>query len=242
MLGAVKACSIRGADDEYFQVSTVCDHFFVVASAHAQTGAHADTYTSEIVVTAVKRTDVASKLPAAISVFKGDDLRTLGVTSVADLQNIATGVNIGRDVFGVNISIRGVITTDTTSKREQGIAFNVDGFSIVRPVVQEFAFFDTDRVEILHSSQGTLYGKSLAGGAINVITKRPTSEFGAGALFEVGNFDTRGSDAFVNVPLGDAVAFRVVGSFNNTDGFLAPFGGSTAKTTRIIAIGVCRCS
>ncbi len=36
-------------------------------------------------------------------------MRRLGVTGVADLQNIAPRVNIGRDTSSVNINIRGVM-------------------------------------------------------------------------------------------------------------------------------------
>ena len=121
-----------------------------------------------IEVTATKMKGLPQNTPVALSVVGGDDLMEKGVHSVSDLQNVAPSVSIGRSSFGVNLNIRGVTTTDVTSKGEQGIAFIVDGVPIGRPREQGTAFFDISRVEILRGPQGTLYGKSSTGGVINV--------------------------------------------------------------------------
>lgn len=182
-----------------------------------------------IVVTATKRAESPSKIPVAISVLEGDQLRTMGVVSVSDIQNVAPGVSVGRDVFGVNINIRGVTTTDTTSKGEQGIAFNVDGVFIGRPSIQGLSFFDIDHIEVLRGPQGTLYGKSSTGGAINVITRAPILGETSGHVgLDVGNLDTQRGEFGVNLPLGDTVAVRVAGAFNKQDGWLKPVDGAEA--------------
>ena len=182
---------------------------------------------AEVVVTATKRSETVEKIPEAITVLGGQDLRTEGINSVSDLQNLAPGVNIGRDVFGVNINIRGVTTTDTTSKGEQGIAYNVDGIFIGRPREQGLSLFDIDRIEVLRGPQGTLYGKSSTGGAINVITNKPSLDgASATARVEFGNFNTKRADVAVNLPLSDTLAFRAAGNFNQRDGFLRPIDGT----------------
>ena len=86
----------------------------------------------EIIVTAMKRSESSLKVPAAISVVGGGDLKTAGVNSVTDLQNLVPGLNIGTGGFGTNISIRGITSTDQTSKGELGIAYNVDGAFVGR--------------------------------------------------------------------------------------------------------------
>ena len=176
----------------------------------------------DIIVTALKTSETASRTPAALSVFSGDTLKEQGVVSVADLRNLAPSVEIGNAAQGVNIAIRGVQTTDFTSKGEQGVVFSVDSIPIGRPQVIGLGFFDLERVEVLRGPQGTLYGKSATGGAINVITAKPKDAFDAAASIELGNFNTRRAEAMVNVPVSDGIALRVAASFNKRDGYLYP--------------------
>ncbi len=205
---------------------------FLTAQAYAQEKADTAPTTTieEVVVTAQKKTELASKTPIALTAYNGDTLKAQGVVSISDLQNLAPSVNIGRDGFGVNVNIRGVTTTDTTSKGEQGIAFNVDGVAIGRPTIQGLSFFDVERVEVLRGPQGTLYGKSSTGGAINVITNKPKDHFEASANLEFGNFNTRRADAVVNIPVGEKVALRAAVNTNKRDGYIIPSDGSTARS------------
>ncbi len=207
----------------------------LAVQAHAQTteaapaAPKADDNIVEVIVTAQKRSETASKTPLAITAFTGDTLKSSGVVSVADIQNVAPSVTIGKDGFGVNINIRGVTTTDTTSKGEQGIAFNVDGIPMGRPTEQGLAFFDVSRVEVLRGPQGTLYGKSSTGGAINVITNRPSSAFDASADAEIGDYGTRRLNAMVNVPASDTLAFRLAVNANKRDGYITLTDGDEAR-------------
>ena len=177
----------------------------------------------EIVVTANKRSESVLKVPATIAVLGGNDLKTVGVNNVNDIQNVVPSVNIGTGAFGTNVSIRGVTSTDETSKGELGIAFNIDGAFVGRGQEQGIAFFDLERVEVLKGPQGTLYGRSSTGGAINVITKKPVlGETSGYAKAELGNYNTRRLEGAINLPLGDMFALRFAGSYNHRDGYLDP--------------------
>ncbi len=179
----------------------------------------------DIIVTAQKTSEAASKTPVALSVFTGDALKDQGVVNVADLRNLAPSLEIGSAAQGVNIAIRGVQTTDVTSKGEQGVVFSVDGVPIGRPQIIGLSFFDLDRVEVLRGPQGTLYGKSATGGAINVITAKPRHEFDASVSAELGNYDTKRGELMVNVPVSDNFALRAAAAYNKRDGYLSPVLG-----------------
>ncbi len=192
-----------------------------------------------VVVTAMKRAQSTLAVPAAVTALSGNDLRAAGVTQVDDIQNVAPSVTISRNGFGVNTSVRGVTTTDTTSKGEQGVAFNIDGVSYGRPIQQGLAFFDVSRVEVLRGPQGTLYGKSSTGGVINLITNAPSlTGFDANATFDVGNYNARRFQGMVNVPLSDKWALRLAAAVNKRDGYLTPVDGSPAAGFHASAEGL----
>lgn len=183
----------------------------------------------EVTVTALKQAQPASKTPVALSVLTGDDLKNKGVISITQIADVAPGVIMGRDPFGVNINIRGVTTTDQTSKGEQGIGFNVDGVPIRRPLVMGLSFFDVARVEVLRGPQGTLYGNSTTGGVINVVTNVPGQELDASADVEMGNYGTHRENVMVNLPINDIFALRVAANANDRDGYLKLNDGSRAR-------------
>jgi iron complex outermembrane receptor protein len=176
----------------------------------------------EIVVTAQKTSEAASKIPISLTVFSQDQLQTSGVANLDTLGNIAPSVAVTNGGHGDLVTIRGVTTTDNTSKGQQAVVFNIDGLAIGRPQVTQLAFFDLDRVEILRGPQGTLYGQSSTGGAINVVTAKPTNELEAQASVEYGNFNTHREEGMVNLPITDSFAVRLAGSANYRDGFLNP--------------------
>ncbi|WP_206243904.1 TonB-dependent receptor [Novosphingobium terrae] len=203
----------------------------VPALAVAQQAAPGDAATAsagDIVVTALRRSDSLLKTPAAITALKGDDLKTQGVNNLADVQNVAPGLAVAGGRDGLQIAIRGVTTTDTSSKGEQDIAFSVDGMNIGRGKARSGAFFDIDRVEVLRGPQGTLYGRSSTGGAVNVITNKPTFDGIHGyAKVEYGNYDAKRIEAALNVPLSDTLAVRVSGAANDRDGYSKPIPYTT---------------
>lgn len=177
----------------------------------------------EIIVTAMKRSSTALKTPAALSVLSGDALKDQGVNSAADLQNVVPNVAISSGRDGLQVAIRGVSSTDTSSKGSQDIAFNIDGMYVGRGYARSGAFFDISRVEVLRGPQGTLYGRSSTGGAVNVITNAPKlGEMEGYARLEYGNFDAKRGEAALNIPLSDIAAVRVSGTFNDRDGYSKP--------------------
>ena len=217
----------------------------LAAHAQAQTTApapgakKADTDSTVVVVTAFKRSQSTLAVPAAVDAISGNDLKTAGVTKIDDVQNVAPSVNVSRNGFGISTNIRGVTTTDTTSKGEQGVSFSIDGVYYGRPIQQGLAFFDVQRVEVLRGPAGTLYGKASTGGAINVITNKPSlSGFDASATFEYGNYDTRRMQAMVNMPLSDKWAIRAAISTNERDGYLTPTNGTVANGYYTSAAGL----
>jgi iron complex outermembrane receptor protein len=177
----------------------------------------------EIIVTARRRLEEISKTPASLAAATGRQLTEAGIYDVAQLQYQVSGLLVSHDRQGVNISIRGITTTDATTKGEPGINFNTDGIPVSRSEEQALGFFDLARVEVLSGPQGTLYGKSSTGGAINVITNAPAPHFEAAATAEVGNYDARHLSGMINLPLTDRIFLRAAIDARAHDGYVDLF-------------------
>jgi iron complex outermembrane receptor protein len=208
------ACSLSVA---VAAVSLALTHHAEAADAAAVT---ADSNAlEEVVITAEKRTESALTTPIALAVYDSENLKENQIISVADLQNIDPVLNISKGGFGDTITIRGVTSVDGTSKGTPGIAFNIDGIPINRGYEQQEAFFDLDSVEVLKGPQGTLYGASSTGGALNIITAKPKEVFEASSDVTVGDYNTRRTTDMINVPVTDTIALRAAVNYNYHDGY-----------------------
>lgn len=176
----------------------------------------------EIIVTAERFAEPVSRTPISMTVLSGQALKNKGIVSVADLTNAVPGVFVGNASFGTYISIRGVTTTDNTSKGEQGIGYYVDGIMLGRPLEEGLSLFDIRRISILRGPQGTLYGQSTTGGVINVTTNRPTDRFETSGDLTFGNYNALRADAMINVPVTKSFYLRAAVNSNRVNGYIRP--------------------
>ncbi len=164
-----------------------------------------------IVVTAQRREQNAQDVGVALSVLSGQELLDKGVTTVNGIQNIAPSLTVENQFGGgqPSFSIRSVGFRDYASNNAPTVGVYVDDVAYTLPVMTQGALFDVERVEVLRGPQGTLYGRNTTGGAINVITARPTQEFSAGVNAEYGNYNAFKGEGFVSGPLGGGAAARL---------------------------------
>lgn len=184
--------------------------------------AHADTAIADIIVTAERRQSTTQKAPLTIQVLTAEDIQKAGVSDVAGLQRVTSGVQVGQNGGSTQVFIRGVGSFAATPMTVPGVAFNVDGVYVGRPEGTGGNFYDLARVEVVKGPQGTLYGRNATGGAINLITNEP--RLGATTLdlsLAGGNYNFVHASGAINLPLGEDAAVR--GAFNivHRDGFLS---------------------
>ena len=126
----------------------------------------------DIVVTATRGETLLSKTPLAVTAISGDDLKDKGIVGPTGLAESVPNLSIDR-TNGLQITIRGVTSTDGTEKGNPSAAFLLDGVYLARPQQADIGFFDVERVEVLRGPQGTLYGRNTTAGVVNVITNKP---------------------------------------------------------------------
>lgn len=203
--------------------------FVGVASAQdavsAQAGQEADS--DELVVTARRRAEQLSDVPAAVTAITEADRQGLVLDRIEDYLRQVQGTTLvtsGPEYLN-DISIRGQgsgrvgFTETATGLYRDGVYSAGGGFG--GRTLNRLDLFDSARVEVLRGPQGALFGRNAVGGAINVISRTPGDEFGASATVRYGDPERTDLEAILNLPLSDAVGIRIGGfSTNQDDGFI----------------------
>lgn len=177
-------------------------------------GANARTL-ERVTVTAVKREQDLADVPVSVTAFSGELRQELGLDNLSDFARFTPSLafSAGDD----RVFIRGVGRQTNTNGSDPGVATYSDGiYDASTSAVSKSDFF-VERVEVLRGPQGTLYGRNSIGGAINVISKRPTDTFSAEARLGLGNYDRSEIEASVAGPLTEKVRAKLAGAFTNQD-------------------------
>jgi len=141
-----------------------------------QAPAQAENTLHALTVTAQKREENVQDVPSAISVLGGDTLLDSGIgRSASEVLNYVPNASAGTQQHGrPRWWIRGVGAGQQQIDFPNPVGFYQDDVYISNASATGFPLFDIDRVEVLRGPQGTLWGKNTTGGAINVISNKPT--------------------------------------------------------------------
>ncbi|MNS31989.1 Pesticin receptor precursor [compost metagenome] len=165
----------------------------------------------EVIVTAQRREQAAQDVGIALSVLSGESLTQQGVTNVNQLQNATPNLEV-EPAFGggaAQFRLRGVGFQDYASNNSPTVGVYVNEVAYPVPVMTQGLIFDIDRVEVLRGPQGTLYGRNTTGGAISLVTKRPTEDLSAGLMTEWGSQDQFRAEGHLSGPLASTVRGRL---------------------------------
>ena len=182
----------------------------------------------QVTVTAVKREQSLNDVPVSVTAFTEETRQELALDSLADFARFTPSLafSSGDD----RVFIRGVGRQTNTNGSDPGVATYADGiYDSSTGAVGKSDFF-VERVEVLRGPQGTLYGRNSIGGAINVISKRPTDTFTAEARAGIANYQTYEVEAAVSGPITDKVRAKLGGSFRNQeDGYFKNVSGGPSE-------------
>ena len=176
----------------------------------------------EVIVTAEKRSESLQGVSQAVTALTSSEIEVKNINSIVDLSAIVPGVTVAKNEgYKTVISIRGVGNeTNQNAIAAPSVAYHMDGIFIASPFALQSDFLDVERIEVLRGPQGTLFGQNSTGGAINVISKKPsTEERSAKTQLTMGNYNMMKLSASSNTPISDTIATRLAVSVVNRDGF-----------------------
>ncbi|HSB96454.1 MAG TPA: TonB-dependent receptor [Spongiibacteraceae bacterium] len=200
------------------------------AAAPARTAPTQVSGISEVIVTAQKHEENIQTVPLAISALTADEMTSKGITSFDGVARATPSVSFTAYPVSSNTLIlymRGVGVEDPGPITSEGsVGLYEDGFVISRPNAATFDLADLERVEVVRGPQGTLYGRNTTGGAVNLISKQPTGEFGFKQSFSFGTRDLFRSLTVVDLPKWGDVSTKVTLLKSSIDGYVKNAGSS----------------
>lgn len=173
-----------------------------------------------IVVTARRREESLTRVPASITALSARTIQDAGVDDVADYAALVPNVSFQAPLNfnDVRISVRGV---SQIQGGQPPVAMVVDGVQLLSPTQFNVEQFDIERIEFLKGPQGAVYGRNAIMGAINVVTKAPASQGEGYVRLRGGSGEDYGLGAVVSGPIvEDKLAYRLAGNWRDRRGEL----------------------
>jgi len=185
----------------------------------------------QVVVTAQKRATNLQETPISVSVVDAEALKDRHAISLASFADGAIPslrvTPFATRSSALNIGMRGIGASGDANQpaRDAGVGVYVDGVFLGRSQGLGSMLYDVERIEVLKGPQGTLFGRNTEGGAISIITREPSGEFGGTVNAGVSNYSGYNSGLHLDLPKLGQVSFKI-------DAVQAKRGGTTDNPMR----------
>jgi len=176
----------------------------------------------EVVVTAQKKEENLQDTPIAITAITESTIDDLDIANVVDLAGMAPNVHIintPSNNTAATIAMRGGVTINPAITWEPTVGMYLDGIYLGKGQGSIFDVVDLERVEILRGPQGTLYGRNTLGGAINLISKKPSGA-GTSSKLTIGNYGLRQVQFIGDYEMGGNVFSKLVVNKKKRGGYV----------------------
>ncbi len=189
----------------------------------------------EVVVTARKREEGVQDVPVAVSAISGSDIEnsfTLDVTSISQFApNVILDTIEAGTPAGGGFSIRGISYQDVEKAFDPTVLIAVDGVPLATGTGNVFDLLDIQRIEVLRGPQGTLFGKNVVGGLINIIRTKPELDQSFGKVrARLGDYEKADLDLLYNYGSDDWAVKLTASSLNQGKGYSeSRLGGEMGK-------------
>ncbi len=182
----------------------------------ASTGGNID----DIVVTARKREESLQDVPLSVQVFSAAALERSGIRDFSEVAYRIPGLKLSAErAVDTELFIRGIGSDIQGAGADVAVGIFVDGVYLSRGTGSLLDLYDLERVEVLKGPQALRFGKSVVGGLINYVTKKPGDTFEGRAEATYGNYDRIDLAASVRGPVSETVSLGLTASSRMHDGY-----------------------
>ena len=173
----------------------------------------------EVVVVARKREENLQDVPAAVSVMAESQIERQRIFGTQDLALRIPTFNINAaTTTQVTPGLRGATSNNTSPGGDQSVGLFVDEVYYGGSADWNPDLFDVVRIEVLRGPQGTLFGRNVVGGALNVITRTPDEEFYGKVEIGVGSENLVEMGGLISGPIGGNWYGQLAANVKSRDG------------------------
>jgi iron complex outermembrane receptor protein len=193
-----------------------------------------------VVVSAQKRDESLQDVPISVTALGTAQLEELNVSDFEDYVKFLPSVSMQTTAPGFSfVYMRGVASGEngnhSTSLPSVGVYLDEQPVTTIQGAL-DIHVYDVARVEALAGPQGTLYGASSQAGTLRIITNKPDpSRFQAGYDLEINSIaegeEGYVAEGFVNIPITDRTAVRLVGWYDDQGGYIDNIAGTRTFPT-----------
>lgn len=173
----------------------------------------------EVIVVAQKREENVQTVPIAVSTFSEETIRNATMLTMDDYSRHTPGFTVTNfNPVTPQPFIRGIGSSPSDAGSDASVGVFIDGVYAGRAGGYRADMFDIQRVEVLRGPQGTLFGRNVAGGALNVLSNLPEEELAGELELTAGNYDLWSARGMVTGPLTDQLWGRFAFATRQRDG------------------------
>jgi outer membrane receptor protein involved in Fe transport len=187
----------------------------------AQQSASAAAMLEEVVVTARRREENLQELPLSIQAITADAMQAQGIYNIQQVTDFAPNVVLQEDQRknDTRFFVRGIGGGFSNPAQVFGVGMYVDGHYMSGSLGAFMSTVDVERIEVLRGPQGTLFGKNTTGGAISLISAKPSEEFDSYVTLRAADYGQTDLRAMINAPITDNLFFRGNLASEKNDGY-----------------------
>ncbi|MEM6774256.1 MAG: TonB-dependent receptor [Pseudomonadota bacterium] len=174
----------------------------------------------EVTVTATRRAESMQDVAISMLSKSGEDIQEMGIGRSSEFTVDIPAVTISQSPIGNFIFIRGIGTAGVNQGIELSVAMFHDGVYMGRHQLARAPFMDLDRVEVLRGPQSIFFGKNTIGGAIHVITAKPSDELEGSISALYGQYGEQEITGVISGPITDNLSGRLAVRGYQIDGYL----------------------